>query len=48
MSNAVGPKPALVGQFQTKAKIRRLRSHKFRQPPKPLGPDFDFDSPDVA
>jgi hypothetical protein len=48
MSKAVSPKPALVGQFQGKPKIAGLPSYEFLQPPKPLGPDFDFDSPDVV
>jgi hypothetical protein len=42
--NVIAQKPALVGQFAAKAETRGFLNHNFRQPPKPRGPDFDFDS----
>ena len=44
MGKAFGPKPALLGQFQAKAKIPGLRGRKFRHPPEPHGLNFDFAS----
>lgn len=42
--NMIAPKPALDGEFKARAKSHGSRHYNFRQKPKPLGPDFDFDS----